>query len=104
MTVVSFSLPISTDLKARSLLFHIPLPTKKVIYNLKVESYVLFSGEFLGFQCQEAASQENLRELLQGGKGREDLDYIGILKQMAGSRNKKIVVTYRKLEISSYRI
>ena len=33
-------------------------------------------------------------------QGREDPGYIGILKQMAGSRNKKIVITYRKLETS----
>ena len=40
----------------------------KNIHNLKVESYVLFCGSFLGLQAWEAASQVTVRELLQGGQ------------------------------------
>ena len=40
----------------------------KNIHNLKVETYVLFGGNFQDFQAQEAASHVTLRELLRGGE------------------------------------
>ena len=45
----------------------------KNIHNLKVESYVLFCGSFLGLQAWEAASQVTVRELLKGDMGRSQI-------------------------------
>lgn len=45
------------------------LLTEKKKHNLKVESYILFGGAFLGVQAQETASQITLKRLHTEGAG-----------------------------------
>ena len=45
----------------------------KNIHNLEVESYVLFGGNFFGFQTWEKEFQVTLKELWWGGRGKSQV-------------------------------
>ena len=45
----------------------------KNIHNLEVESYVLFGGNFFGFQTWETEFQVTLKKLFWGGRGKSQV-------------------------------
>ena len=46
---------------------------QKNIHNLEVESYVLFGGNFFGFQTWETEFQVTLKKLFWGGRGKSQV-------------------------------
>ena len=62
------------------------LLTKKYIRNLKVESYVLLSGNFQDVK-PEGSILSNSKNCSEKGRGRARIWYIGVLQQRAGSLN-----------------
>ena len=62
------------------------LLTKKYIHNLKVESYVLLSGNFQDVKLG-GSILSNSKNCSEEGRGRARIWYIGVLQQRAGSLN-----------------
>ena len=62
------------------------LLTKKYIHNLKVERYVLLSGNFQDVKLG-GSILSNSKNCSEEGRGRARIWYIGVLQQRAGSLN-----------------
>ena len=63
----------------------------KNMYNLKIESYVLFHGLNWGLTPERQPLKYPREKSLQGGRG--ELGYLGVLQQKAGSWNKMLLFT-----------
>ena len=71
--------------------------SKKYIHNLKVENYVLISGNILRLQAQEIASQVNLRETTL--RWREEPSFTEVLQQSVSSLNIKRLLLIKEEQI-----